>query len=878
MAIPSVHLSTTPTRWKVLEELRQLLGNLDEQVAAQWQTHTLLQRRDAELDCRAQTESEEKKQSEQSLANDRAKAGQRMGDEETDTAVRQHRGKVSRQEVVETDGQNGSDEQQLKTDRKEKRRKKAERDEQSTSKQQQPTAARPQPVATEPMLEQQAQKKRKRAEDEESTQPSQQQQQRQQHSKSEAPFAIVRPLEEITIDDSPAPSPHAQPLLPAHGMQEIDISIDSDDNTSPPPPPQVAPPQTVPSLPLPPPPPPPLPSRVALLSVLTFLMPSRDPAAYAAWSAETLVQRIQAEYASQLSDLSLPTELSTELLFAFAHLLSPVILPTGSVRPVFVDSEVCRLIREVAAHVMAAIHAAAEAAVSADGEEEDEEEDDEDEEDEERESNVVPVDEARLALNEVLRVSGMIGMEVAEVAAIQQWLESVAPAFKPSVTASSHSTTTNGTHRLSASTPSSSPSRASTSSSTFSSASASSTTTSAVSPSSSACAVSLTAAVAAAKPRYIVLDGANIGRWSGSGDPSADVTVTTTTSRPSHLQHLPSTDSRTMSRLASWQLVAAVHAVEQQLGVPALICLPEQFIRRPERFAVQDSELLLLLQKQGKLHRLPTGADDDSALLQMAESANTWIVSNDNFRDHVYSGRVTRQWADERLIKFYTIEFPRVGSGGVGGVGDGGVATEEGVRERGQVCLVEPSALRRNMHAKEDMEREKEREDAETAAAAQTAQHVGPPAAGNGAWYDGQHHISKTGYPSILSFPLHPPPQTRPHQPHYPPPHPPSASFGYPPHPHSYPPPAELYMHYPPPAPPLGHHSAYPPVGPYWPSAAPPAGSHPLPPYGAPPSYAPPSAGSAAASHRTPSQAPPQTLVYPPGALRPEHFHRSRRS
>ena len=842
MAIPSIHVSSTPTRWKVLEELRELLGDLDEQVVAQWQTHNLLQRRDAELEHRAQ--AQQAKQSEQQEGEQENRKAGRTDQQETETNRVNSIG-VEEDDTATTNGHNGIVHQRTETKRKERERRNRHRDTQPSSTQE--TDGEQQPNASESMVEQHERKKEKKRKREHHDGTDQLLQ--QQVSSSESAVNIMPPLAEINID-SPAAPPQRQPTLPANGMQEIEITIDDEPDNLPSVPPSPPPAASRQPSPLPPPSPAPL-SRLSLLSVLTFLLPARDPASYASWSIDTLVQRVQAEYTSQLYELCLPTELSTELLFSFAHLLSPLILPSGRVVPVYVDGEVCRLVREVAAHVMAAIEGSTEGADNND--------------DEDDEESAVPVDEARLALSEVVRVSEMIGMSEADIGAIQRWLQSVTPAVKPLAVPVRASPINSGIHPLSTSSPSPSPSRASTSFSSSSAPSPSSSSSSSSVQPASTVPVSLTAAVAAAKPRFIVLDGANIGRWSGSGDPSTEVTVTTTTSRPSHLQHLPSTDSRTMSRFASWQLVAAVHAVEQLLNVPALICLPEQFIRRPERFAVQDSDLLLLLQKQGKLHRLPTGADDDSQLIRMAESGNTWIVTNDNFRDHVYSGRVSKQWVDERVIKFYTIEFPRVGAGGVGG---GGVRTEEEVREKGQVCLVDPSVLRRNMHAKEEMERERERDEAETAAA--TRQHPSPTLAGS--WYDGQQYVSKTGYPSILSFPLHPPPPPPPNQTQYLPHPPPSGEVGFPPH--SFGPPPDLYMPYPPP-PPFSHSPTYAPAAPYWP-AAPPAGHNGMS-YTVPAGYPPPppSYPSQAAAARPSSTAPP---IYPPGALRPEHFRSLKRS
>ena len=216
-----------------------------------------------------------------------------------------------------------------------------------------------------------------------------------------------------------------------------------------------------------------------------------------------------------------------------------------------------------------------------------------------------------------------------------------------------------------------------------------------------------------------------------------------------------------MIRLDSWQIAAAILAVETQLHTPALCCLPEQFIRRPSRFGVRDVDLLLLLQKAGKLHRLPAGADDDTQLIALTNEAETWLVTNDNLRDHVYGGVVSKEWVGSRLIKYYTVEYPRIGVEVGKEVGEG-LKTMEEVKERGSVCLIEPAAMRKNIHTKEQMAAETE-EGGDQQQRGQQPQQL-PPA--------GYPHATTgyAGYPAPYGY-----------QPYYPP------------LPPGYPPPYELY-------------------------------------------------------------------------------------
>ena len=567
----SIHLSTTPTRKVLLQQLEELLGPLNPDVAAEWITKYLLQRRDAEL---LELERRNPSMHDSTEGDQTDLAGPPSPSPSPPLPMNGH-GKI-----------NGTD------------------------------AVDPKPAT----------KKRKR--------------------------------DAATVDtDKPAASPLAPSLNAHHGLEEIDIDESAPASVLPRPLAKPSPPSTL-----------------HLLSVLTFLLPSRDAAFYASWSADALTQRIASAYHSELSALqsTAPSPLSADWLFTLAHLLSPVLLTGKEVT--WVDAEVKALVRDLAAKVREGIEA-----------------DDLDDGD--------GVDEARMALSHVLRASKAVGLEDVDELWMREWVASISPEPTPSPAVPS-------TEDVRPTSPAVSESSDAESSEPSPAAAVEARVTIA-----SVTHMSLQKAVLAVKPRFIVLDAANIGRWSGSGDPSTEVTVNTNghSSLPSHLQSLPTSlpSTRNMVRLDSWQIAAAVLAVESTLRTPALCCLPEQFIRRPERFGVRDHELLLLLQRQGKLHRLPAGADDDTQLIALANDAETWLVTNDNLRDHVYGGTVSRDWVGSRLIKFYTVLYPSVG--GDGDAEGKELRTMEEVKQRGTVCLVEPAAMRKNIghHHKEAADTDK---------------------------------------------------------------------------------------------------------------------------------------------------------------------------
>ena len=674
----SIHLSTTPTRKVILQELERLLGPLHADVAAEWETKYLLQRRDAEQLDQQHRSAQPAAPAQPALSPSlppSSKAVVEVVETEgvnTVAAINGHHGEQS----------NGD--KQAHSRRSKGKRKRGEQDA--------ALHADRSPAHSSP-------------------------------SSSPVPAAAAEPKHVSLL---------SPPLVPHSGLEEI--ALDDDDDHDEPAPPR--PSSSSSSSLLSPSPSPP--STLQLLSALTFLLPDRDPSFYSSWPVVALSQRIVDAYHTALSShlSAASTPLTSAWLFALAHLLSPILLPSPPLHPAWVDRSIQQLLLSLALHVRACI----ERGDLDDGD---------------------GIDEARLALSEVRRARDVIGLEEVDDVWMRQWIDAVTPAA-PAPAAATHP---NG---ASSSRPAPLPASTSSTSSASddddddddsSSRSASPAPRDPARTVASVTHLSLPKAVALVKPRFIVLDAANIGRWSGSGDPSTEVTVNTTGdhhSLPSHLQSLPTSivPTRQMIRLDSWQIAAAVLAVESQLHTPALCCLPEQFIRRPTRFGVRDVDLLLLLQKAGKLHRLPSGADDDTQLIALTNEAETWLVTNDNLRDHVYSGTVSKDWVGSRLIKYYTVEYPRIGVGRmeVGGAGEG-LKTMEEVKERGSVCLIEPAAMRRNIHAKEQMAA-----DAEEGGDQQRSQQLvqQPPPAG--------YPQAAPGYATY--------PAPYPYQPYYPPPPP----------------------------------------------------------------------------------------------------------
>ena len=66
-----------------------------------------------------------------------------------------------------------------------------------------------------------------------------------------------------------------------------------------------------------------------------------------------------------------------------------------------------------------------------------------------------------------------------------------------------------------------------------------------------------------------------------------------------------------------------------------------------------DVHHLLPYIQQHQLHLAPAGVDDDVFILSFAlETANASILTNDLYRDHAATGKVTRGWLDEHLMAF----------------------------------------------------------------------------------------------------------------------------------------------------------------------------------------------------------------------------------
>ena len=266
----SIHLATTPTRKLLLQELERLLGPLNPDVAAEWETKYLLQRRDGEL------LDQQRRSQPQPLSSP---AAQPALSPPLLPSLKAAVETVKRGSQTATIG-NGHHREQSNSDTKTE-----------TGR---------------------SRGKRKRGEEDAA--------QRSGGSSAESP-------------PSPSPSPSAaaaskvvpplsQPFTAHNGLEEIAI-----DDADEPAPPQPSPPSSSIS--------PAPPSTLQLLSVLTFLLPERDPSFYSSWPSIPVTQRIMDAYHSALSShlSSAPNPLTPPWLFTLAHLLSPHPPPLPSPSP-----------------------------------------------------------------------------------------------------------------------------------------------------------------------------------------------------------------------------------------------------------------------------------------------------------------------------------------------------------------------------------------------------------------------------------------------------------------------------------------------------------------------------------------------------------------
>jgi hypothetical protein len=149
------------------------------------------------------------------------------------------------------------------------------------------------------------------------------------------------------------------------------------------------------------------------------------------------------------------------------------------------------------------------------------------------------------------------------------------------------------------------------------------------------------------RPRYIVIDGASVAHWQGSGSMIAAL------------------GPGVARRFESWQVVAAVKAVEKQvspLGIKVITCLGENYLRKPAEFAVRDPWALLQLQRQNKLNLLPEEADIEHALITLSQQDDTYVLSNSALTSHVSSGLITDEWRQAHVVKFWTLTLPGEGA------------------------------------------------------------------------------------------------------------------------------------------------------------------------------------------------------------------------
>eukprot|EP00747_Dinoflagellata_sp_TGD_P107448 gnl/TRDRNA2_/TRDRNA2_170138_c1_seq1.p1 gnl/TRDRNA2_/TRDRNA2_170138_c1~~gnl/TRDRNA2_/TRDRNA2_170138_c1_seq1.p1 ORF type:complete len:284 (+),score=86.09 gnl/TRDRNA2_/TRDRNA2_170138_c1_seq1:575-1426(+) len=141
--------------------------------------------------------------------------------------------------------------------------------------------------------------------------------------------------------------------------------------------------------------------------------------------------------------------------------------------------------------------------------------------------------------------------------------------------------------------------------------------------------------------RWVVVDGANVGRFADAQD-ALRMKFRTNAPPP----------------FSSWKVLAAVAAIEQK-GMTPLVLLPQKFVSSsyPELRA-DDPKALLRLQERGILEQVPSNIDDDRAVIRRALEVGqstgdvAFVLTNDVFKNHVADGFVTKQWIDSTCYRF----------------------------------------------------------------------------------------------------------------------------------------------------------------------------------------------------------------------------------
>ena len=123
----------------------------------------------------------------------------------------------------------------------------------------------------------------------------------------------------------------------------------------------------------------------------------------------------------------------------------------------------------------------------------------------------------------------------------------------------------------------------------------------------------------------IVIDGANIGHYN------------TTPGKVG------------VKFFSSDQLRKAVTACLKN-GLQPRILLPQHYLDSKHKDNVADDvEILLQLEKDGFLVRLPSNINDDLPIIDLAKHKGAFILTNDGFKDHVESGLINSEFIKARI-------------------------------------------------------------------------------------------------------------------------------------------------------------------------------------------------------------------------------------
>jgi hypothetical protein len=96
-------------------------------------------------------------------------------------------------------------------------------------------------------------------------------------------------------------------------------------------------------------------------------------------------------------------------------------------------------------------------------------------------------------------------------------------------------------------------------------------------------------------------------------------------------------------------------ALQRDFGHHAIVVVHRQWCdphMQRARLSASSEAALRWLEERDSIVQTPSQADDDLFTISYAQRELTPVVTNDNYRDHITRGLISKRWADARLIKY----------------------------------------------------------------------------------------------------------------------------------------------------------------------------------------------------------------------------------